>query len=172
MLACNSENSNNKTAENENDRKFDSTSIKHDAEFAVDAASGGLMEVELGNLASTNGASQMVKHFGQTMVSDHSKANDELKATANSKNISLPSIPNNKMQKSIDDLKQKQGRDFDKAYMDMMVKDHKEDISHFQKEADKGNDPDLKTWASGKLPVLHHHLQMAENIQRELKNEK
>jgi putative membrane protein len=169
-LSCkNNENSSNEAAKEENKEKFDSTDIKRDASFAVKAASGGMMEVELGNLAMTNGSTQQVKDFGQSMVADHSKANEELKALAASKNISLPTMPNADMQKKIDDLKQKQGRDFDNAYIDLMVDDHNEDIDDFQKEGDKGNDADLKSWAAGKVPVLQHHLQMAKDAQNALK---
>jgi putative membrane protein len=169
LPGCNNENSSNKNAEKQNDAKFDSTNVKRDADFAVEAASGGMMEVELGKIAEANAASAQVKEFGQHMVSDHSKGNDELKATAQTKGITLPAVPDEKKQKKIDDLKQKKGADFDKAYIDMMVDDHKEDIDLFQKESDKGNDPDLKTWAGGKLPLLQHHLQMAEDIQKGLK---
>lgn len=169
-VSCkNHENSSNETAKEENKEKFDTTDVKKDADFAVKAASGGMMEVELGNLAMTNGSSQQVKDFGQSMVSDHSKANDELKTLAASKNITLPTTPNADMQKKIDDLKKKQGRDFDKAYIDLMVDDHNEDVDDFQKEGDKGNDPDLKSWAAGKVPVLQHHLQMAKDAQSALK---
>lgn len=169
-VSCkNHENASNETAKEENKDKFDTTDVKKDAEFAVKAASGGMMEVELGNLAMTNGSSQQVKDFGQSMVSDHSKANDELKALAASKNITLPTTPNADMQKKIDDLKKKQGRDFDKAYIDLMVDDHNEDVDEFQKEGDKGNDPDLKSWAAGKVPVLQHHLQMAKDAQSALR---
>jgi len=170
LSACGSnENSSNKEAKEENKVKFDSTDVKRDAEFAVKAASGGMMEVELGNLAMANGSSTAVKQFGQDMVTDHSKANDELKSMSASKNISLPAVPNSDMQKKIDDLKQKHGDDFDKAYIDLMVDDHKEDIDHFQKEADKGNDQDLRSWAAGKISTLQHHLQMAQDIKNNQK---
>jgi putative membrane protein len=173
FFSCNSqENNSNKEAQSENKEKFDSTNTKSDADFAVKAYSGGLTEVELGKLAATNGLSQQVKDFGNTMVTDHSKANDELRTTAASKNITLPAVPNSKNQKDIDDLKQKKGADFDKAYMDMMVSDHKDDIDEFQKEADKGNDADLKAWAGGKVPTLQHHLQMAQDVQNQVKNSK
>src|SRR3954470_6176228 len=105
LYSCNNgENSSNKAAKEENKEKFNSTDVKKDAEFAVKAASGGMMEVELGNLAMTNGSAQSVKDFGRTMVADHTKANDELKSMAASKNISLPSVPDNEMQKKIDNL--------------------------------------------------------------------
>lgn len=170
LYSCgNHENASNEAAKEENKDKFDTTDVKKDADFAVEAASGGMMEVDLGSYAAANASSAQVKQFGQEMVTDHSKANDELKSLAASKNISLPAAPNSDMQKKIDDLKQKHGADFDKAYVDLMVDDHKEDVDHFQKEADKGNDADLKGWASGKVPVLQHHLQMAQDLQKALK---
>jgi len=170
MVSCkDNENSSNETAKEENEAKFDTTDVKRDAEFAVKAASGGMMEVELGNLAMTNGEAQSVKDFGQGMVTDHSKANEELKSLAASKNISLPAVPDADMQKKIDDLKQKHGHDFDKAYIDLMVEDHKEDIDLFQKEADKGNDADIKSWAAGKVATLQHHLHMAEEAKNAIK---
>jgi len=172
FTACNSDNATNKAAKEENKDKFAGTDEKKDANFAVKVASGGMMEVELGKVAVTNGASDQVKKFGQDMIADHSKANDEFKTLAGSKNISLPSEPNTDMQKKINDLKQKTGNDFDKAYIDLMVDDHKDDIDEFQKEADKGNDAEIKTWAAGKVPTLQHHLKMAQDIQDALKNHK
>jgi putative membrane protein len=170
QVACNNqENATNTNAENQNEQKFDSTDVKRDADYAMEAASGGMMEVELGRLAMTNAASNEVKEFGNGMVTDHSKANEELKSLAVSKNITLPTAPNSDMQRKIDELSQKKGADFDKAYIDLMVDDHKDDIDLFQKEADKGNDADIKSWASGKIPTLQHHLHMAEEIQQHLK---
>lgn len=169
LPACNNENATNKEAKEENKEKFEDTDVKRDAEFSAKAAAGGMMEVELGKIALANGMSQSVKDFGQTMVTDHSAANEELKSAAAAKNISLPAAPDADMQKKIDDLRQKKGADFDKDYMDMMVKDHKDDIDLFQKEADKGNDPELKAWAASKLSTLQHHLQMCEQIQDQLK---
>lgn len=145
------------------------TSMSADRDFAMDAGSGGMMEVELGKLAQTNAASAQVKEFGQMMVTDHSKANEELKALAATKNITLPSAPMEKQQSHIDDLKSKKGADFDKAYVDMMVDDHKEDISKFQDEANKGNDADIKAFAAKTLPVLNTHLEHIQKIQDAMK---
>jgi putative membrane protein len=139
-------------------------SIDKDKDFAVEAASGGLMEVELGKLAATNASSADVKKFGQQMVTDHSKANDELKSLATAKNITLPTTPGEKHQKHIDDLKSLKGADFDKAYISMMVDDHEEDVSKFEKEGNDGNDAELKAFAAGKVPTLKHHLEMAKSI--------
>ncbi|WP_439558000.1 DUF4142 domain-containing protein [Dyadobacter sp.] len=164
--ACNS----NKTedtaevAEEQNEQKLDDTNLEDDSEFAVDAADGGMMEVQLGELAKTNAASADVKKFAETMVTEHSKANDELKALAQQKNITLPAMLSNDRQKKYDDLAAKKGADFDKAYISFMVDDHKEDISEFEEAAKDAKDPDVKSWAAGKVPALKHHLEMAEAI--------
>jgi putative membrane protein len=157
-------------AKEQNDKKFDSTDIENDTKFAVNAADGGLMEVELGKLALTNASSQQVKDFGQQMVNDHSAGNDELKAIAQRKNISLPASLSESKQKKVNDMAKKKGADFDKAYVDMMVKDHEDDISEFKKEADKGNDTEIKNWAAGKVAVLQHHLDMAKSANDAVKN--
>lgn len=149
-------------AKDENKEKFEDTDLKADWKFAVDIADAGMLEVELGKLAQAKGLSAGVKSFGQTMVTDHGKANDELKALAAMKNISLPETLSDKSKKHYDDLAEKSGKDFDKAYTDAMVDGHEDVIDLLKKESEKGNDPDLKSWATEKLPTIEHHLQMAK----------
>ncbi|GEO05590.1 hypothetical protein AAE02nite_32540 [Adhaeribacter aerolatus] len=145
-------------------QQFDTTS------FAVNAASGGLMEVALGNMAQQKGANADVKKFGQQMVTDHSKANTELKTIASSKNIQIPTTPLPKHQKHIDHLSGLSGAEFDKHYMTMMVEDHQEDIGLFQKTAnDNSQDAELKAFAEKTLPVLKSHLQLAQQTQSKVK---
>lgn len=156
-------------AEDKNEQKFDTTAMKDDVDFAVKAADGGMLEVELGKLALQNASSPRVKDFGQMMVDDHSKANAELKQTAMQKNITLPAAMSDKCQKMYADLSKKKGKDFDKAYMSAMVDDHKDDVDEFKKQADDGKDADLKSWAAGKVPVLQHHLDMAKNVKDSIK---
>jgi putative membrane protein len=157
-------------AEDQNEEKFEDSSIERDTEFAVAAADGGMMEVELGKLAQTNASSAQVKQFAQMMIDDHSKANEELIALAQQKNITLPSSLSDKKRKKYDDFAEKKGEEFDKDYIDFMVDDHKDDIDKFEKQADKGNDADLKAWASGKLPTLRHHLEMAQQAKDAVKD--
>ena len=140
-----------------------------DAEFAVEAADAGLLEVQLGTLALTKASSPEVKKFAQMMDDDHTKANDERKALAQQKNITLPTTLGNEHQRKYDNFNDKTGKDFDKDYMDLMVKDHKEAIDEFEDEAEGGKDAELKSWASGKLAALRSHLQEAERIQELVK---
>jgi putative membrane protein len=171
MVSCGkkAETDSKEIAEDQNEQKFDSTSVEDDTEFAVDIADASLLEVRLGELAQTNGASAKVKDLGKMMVTDHTAANEELKSLATQKNISLPGTLSEKSQKEYDDLAQKRGEDFDKAYADAMVDGHKKVISKFQKESEDGKDPELKSWASAKLPTLQHHLTASEETKEAVK---
>jgi putative membrane protein len=137
---------------------------KESSDFAVKAADGGMMEVTLGKLAREKAVNPRVKEFGAMMVRDHSKVGDELKTIAANKNITLPDSAGNDFQEHIRDMEKKTGKDFDKDYMDMMVKDHSEDVGMFEKAADKLSDPDLKTFASNTLPTLRAHLDSAKAV--------
>lgn len=170
MTSCgNNSNDSKEAAKEQNEQKFDNTNIEDDTKFAVAAADGGMLEVQLGQLAQTNGANAQVKQLGQMMIDDHSKANEELKATAAQKNITLPATLSEKSQKEYDDLSKKTGADFDKAYASLMVDDHEKDIDEFKKEASDGKDADLKAWAAGKVPTLEHHLEMAKSTKDAVK---
>jgi putative membrane protein len=136
-----------------------------DSEFAKKAAEGGMAEVAAGRLASTKGQSASVKSFGQRMVTDHSKANDELKAAAAKSGVTLPSTSSQKQKEDATKLAQMQGAQFDKEYSQMMVKDHEEDVALFQKEASSGSDPNLKAFAQKTLPTLQEHLKMAKDME-------
>jgi len=149
-------------AEEQNDAALKKSDTKEDAEWAVDVADGGMLEVKVAELAQANSKSADVKSFAAMMIKDHTAANSELKTLATQKGITLPMDLSNKSRDTYDDLSKKTGNDFDDAYTDLMVKDHEKTVDAFKKEAEKGNDPDLKSWASGKLATLEHHLEMAK----------
>lgn len=149
------------------DRMKSGTSGSADQQFMMKAAQGGMAEVELGKLAKDHASSDAVKTFGQQMVDDHSKANDELKDLASKKGVSLPAEVNSKDKATMDRLSKLNGAAFDAAYMRDMVADHKKDVAEFQKEANSGMDPDVKDWASKTLPTLQHHLQMAQDTAKQ-----
>ena len=133
-----------------------------DHRFVMEAAQGGMAEVELGQVATQKAASDGVKKFGQRMVDDHTKANDQLKQIASQKNITLPTDIGAKNKATKDHLDKLSGAAFDKAYMTHMVQDHKKDVAEFQKEANSGKDADVKNFASQTLPTLQEHLKMAQ----------
>lgn len=141
-----------------------------DAKFAVEAAESGMFEVQLGTLALTKASSPQVKQFAQMMVDDHTKANNELKTAAQQKNITLPTTLGNEKQRDFEKFGEKTGAEFDKEYVDQMVKSHRETINKFEDQAEDGKDPELKAWASSTLTTLRHHLEEAERLQETVKN--
>ena len=128
-----------------------------DKTFMKKAAKGGMMEVTMGKVAEQNAKSDDVKSFGKRMVTDHGKANDELKSIASKKGFELPN-------------KEHAGKwNSDKAYMDMMVKDHEKDLAEFKEEASSGSDPDVKKFADDTAKIVQEHLDAAKEIQGKLK---
>jgi hypothetical protein len=106
-----------------------------------------------------------VRQFGQHMVDDHSKANQDLTQVASAKGLTLPSALDAKHQADVQKLSALSGDKFDREYVSMMVKDHKKDVAEFQKESTGGADADIKSFAARTLPVIQEHLQMIQRIQ-------
>jgi putative membrane protein len=138
-----------------------STPSAKDKSFMHAAAQGGMMEVEMGHMAVKQGTSADVKMIGKQMVSDHTKANNELMAIAKTKGVDL-SKEKPKMQKMND-------ANFDKEYINAMVKDHEKDLAAFQAEAKNGSDPDVKAFAEKTSEVVKKHLAMVKEAQAKMK---
>jgi putative membrane protein len=139
-----------------------------DKAFVKEAAIGGMAEVDLGTLAKDKASNPDVKQFGDRMVTDHSKANDELKQWAQQKNVTLPTELDAKHKATHDRLAKLSGPAFDKAYMADMVSDHVKDVAAFKKQATAAKDPDLKAWVSKTLPTLEDHLKQSREVQAKL----
>jgi len=142
---------------------------KPDQDFAMKAAGGGQMEVDLGQLAASKATSNDVKDFANRMVTDHGKAGDELKSILSQKGATPPAKPSAEETKTSNELTKKSGAAFDKAYMSDMVKDHEKDAKEFEKASKSVQDPDLKNWATKTLTVVQDHLKMAKDINSKLK---
>ncbi len=138
---------------------------KEDSSFVMEAAKGGMMEVEAGNVAQQNAANERVKAFGSMMVTDHSQANNELKSLVSGRVMIPDSLPADTKQ-HIEAMKKMTGKSFDSHYVSMMLKDHKEDVSKFQKASQNLKDEQLKQWASKTLPVLQKHLDSIQAISK------
>jgi putative membrane protein len=136
-----------------------------DSAFLKDAAEAGNAEVQGSQLALQQATSADVKTFAQTMVDDHTKAGDELKALAAQKGVKVSDKPSMVKAAELKLLSKRKDTSFDKHYADSIgVKAHQDTVKLFQKEVDKGSDADVKAWASKTLPTLQHHLQMAQEL--------
>jgi putative membrane protein len=98
------------------------------------------------------------------MVEDHGKANDELKQLAAQKHVDLPAEPSAKHKAAKARLEKLAGEQFDKAYVADMLKDHKKDVSAFEKQSRAAKDPDVKSFAAKTLPTLQDHLKRVQSL--------
>jgi putative membrane protein len=135
-----------------------------DRNFVVQAAEGGMAEVELGKVAQQKGASDAVKQFGERMVADHGKANKELQSLATKLGVTVPAKLSEKHQSDMQKLSKLSGSEFDREYASHMVMDHEKTVSLFETQAKQGDTPELKAFAAKTLPVLQEHLKMARGL--------
>ena len=140
--------------------KGDAVVTGGDLAFMNDAAPGGMAEVELGKMAASKAQNAEVKAFGQKMVDDHSKANDELKQIAAQKKVMLPPdvLPAHKQ--LMEKLSKLSGAEFDKEYVAAMVEAHEKDVAAFENVSKTAADADVKAFATKTLPTLKMHLEM------------
>lgn len=141
---------------------------REDQNFARMAAEGGMGEVKLGQLAQQRASSPDVKQFGQRMVTDHQQANAQLESVATGKGLTLPKTMEPEQTKLQARLEKANGATFDREYIRAMVQDHQKDVKLFQREAQNGQDPELRSFAQQTLPTLQDHLQMAQRIQSQM----
>jgi len=135
-----------------------------DKGFMMYAARDGIFHVEAGKLAVQRGSSEGVKKFGQHSIDHHTQLNNELMQLASKKGVILPKKMGKKEQEALDKLAKLSGPDFDKAYLEMEIKDHSKDLSAFQKEAKDGKDPDVKAWAANGVEAIEEHLKMTRDL--------
>lgn len=146
----------------ENAKTASSSSKNGTPTFAKKAAAGGLAEVQIGQMAADKATDPDVKSFAQRMVTDHTKANDELQQLASTKGWTLPTELDAKHRSTMARLQKQSGAAFDRTYMNAMVADHNTDVAEFRSYSQSGADPELKSWAATTLPTLEEHQKLAK----------
>ena len=132
---------------------------------------GNAAEIKMGELALKNAESQAVKDFAQMMITDHSKANEELAVVAKNHNIDFPpDAPEREKElgKKMLDVK---GAAFDKAYAEHAVTDHTEDLKDYEKAKSEVKDEKLKEYVDATEKVVAHHLEEAKALEAKVKKE-
>jgi putative membrane protein len=137
---------------------------EQDRQFMNDAATGGMAEVELGQLALQKSKNLSVREFGRWMATDHALANNQLKQVAQGLGVQLPNQIDAEHQKMRDHLVQLSGTQFDRQYMQLMLEDHEKDVPQFEKMARSAQAPALKAFAQQVTPVLEQHLAEAQEL--------
>lgn len=139
--------------------------------FIKKAAASNIAEVELAELAMERAQSKQVKKLAQHIKQDHARANAALKSVADQKGVPLPDETDADHKQEKRRLAKLEGSEFDRAYIEAMVKEHRQDIKQFEKQT-RGGDDQLKQFAEQTLPKLRQHLTHAREIQKKLQAKK
>ncbi len=159
-------------AQDINEKQIEGHEAEKNAQFAVDAYSAGLMEIELSKFAKEKSSNGDVKALADKMIEAHTKANAELKQLAEQKNIALAQgLSENQMDKMNKGMK-KEASEIDEFYAEQLVSDHKDAVKLYEKAAEKEEDADLKSFFASKLNEIRMHLQMSEELENKVKNRK
>jgi len=139
-------------------------SAMQDKAFLRKASEGNMAEVQLGQLAQQKASSQDVRQFGEKMVQEHTQLNDQLKPIAAQQGVEPPKGLSKKDEAQVKKLENLSGQQFDHAYIEAMLKDHKKDLKEFKETANRTQNPQLKDAAQRGAQVIESHLQDIQQI--------
>jgi putative membrane protein len=134
-----------------------------DEEFLTAAIETNLAEIQMGELAADKGSVQEVKDFGNTLVEDHTAANEEATALASSMGVTPPTEPNAEQKQAYEEVSGLSGEEFDAAFAKHMVMGHEKAVEMFRTKSEEG-DNDVSAFAKKTLPVLEKHLETAKSL--------
>lgn len=135
-----------------------------DIQFATDAYRSGMLNIRLAELTIGKARSDSVRVLGRQAVIEHTKANEQMKSIAMAKTMAMPDSLSKAGRKIYDDLARHTGARFDSAYVQVVIAEHKKAIASFKALEEEGSDPEIRNWASATLPVLKHHLMVAQDL--------
>jgi putative membrane protein len=139
------------------------------ADFIKEAATSDMLEIQSSKLAQQKG-NAAEKKFAEQMITDHTKTSSELKTMVSGEmSVAIPTALDDSSQKKLDKLRNSKPEDFAAEYDRMQVSAHKDAVSLFERYAKGGDDPKLKDWAGKTLPALQHHLEMAQDMNKNRK---
>ena len=158
----------NQAQQSPSSEKPETAQVSGDQQFIAEASQDGRSEVELGQLAEKQASSPVVKRLAVKIVTDHTKANQQLELLPEASQALQSATPPPKEGGTADRLSQLSGKEFDRAFVEQVIQDHESAISRFKEAASSAQSPDVKRFASQTLPTLEQHLQMAKSAQKAL----
>ena len=135
-----------------------------DKTFVKSALEGSLAEVNYAKLALQKSQDKNVREFATKMIHDHEMLITEMKPLAKTMGVKVPSGAPLSDHAKYMELKMKSGTDFDRAYVEAMVKDHHDDLKAFLDEESKTSNPELKAAVQKGESVIRQHTEMIDNI--------
>lgn len=147
-------------AKEANDSTFTDRDDEKDADFVVNTVAANYAEIKLAQLALNKSDDAKVKELATKLEADHTKILNELKQYANKRGIAVPMEETDDATKDINKLSEKDAKDFDEEWCEVLEDKHQKTINKFESRIDKTEDVELKNWMSATLPDLKSHLEL------------
>lgn len=160
----------NEVAEEANDEKFEDNDVEKDADFVAEAVAANYAEIKMAKLATQRSSNPEVKEIAAMLEADHTKVLNELKSLAQTKAITVPVEEEDEAKRKMERLSDEKGEDFDKKWLEQMEDAHEKSINKFEKRAEKGEDADIKAFASKTLHHLRMHKEKIDAAQERVKD--
>ena len=158
------------SADEHNEAKFETKDIADDASFLTDAADINRKEIEIGKLALHKGTSPEVKKFAQTLIDDHTRSLEELKAVASKNTITLPEEISEEGREEYYKLNKLSASDFDKSFINAMLEGHDKAVDKITEISQKATNEEVKLWASRQTSVFLAHHEEAKKLKEKIDN--
>ncbi len=143
--------------------------VESDQKFLRKAVEGSLTEISSARHVVQAGSNPEVKSYANELLTDHTKAHEELQKLAQQKGMNLPAEITGDQKDTVHDMTKLAGAQLDKKYAKEMVDDHEKDVKEFRDAAKDVKDPDLRAWAQKQIPILENHLTKAKLLEKKIK---
>jgi putative membrane protein len=142
---------------------------RQDQRFVMEVRPMNLAEIKMSQIAVDYASKPEIKEFAERMIQDHSKTNRDLMQIVRDSNVSPPDEPTPDQQKIVDRLWSLEGDEFDQEFVRAQVQDHERVVQLFEREAEQGQDEDLKQFAEDCLPIMQQHLQQVKTLAQSMR---
>ncbi|RKT22047.1 putative membrane protein [Paraburkholderia sp. RAU2J] len=140
-----------------------------DTQFVQDASTADATEIAASKIALKNSNDPHVRKFAQQMIADHTKLSHSMAALVSKKGFNTPPSADSALVGKLQSLK---GKAFDQAYVEQIgVEAHQRAVDLFERQSQSGTDAQLKAAAAKALPIIKHHLAMAQQLAGEMKGQ-
>lgn len=141
-----------------------------DASFLVDAYSYNSMIVRYGQEAMQKASTPAMQDFASQSVEYHQSLNNEIETLASERNVALPAVVGEDVEERAREMREKEGRDFDEAYLNVLESIQDNMIGNYEDAAEGADDEEIRNWASRTLPDIRAHEQTVETLDERIEN--
>jgi putative membrane protein len=148
---------------------YETPSPNADRQFVSTVAVIHLNQLGISRVVAEGAGSNAVKAYAGMLGSYHSVAGEELRRTADTINLEVPTQPDAEHQAVAQRLARLSGTALDTAYLAAQIDEHRKAIALFEAELKVGSSPAVLRYTGKHLPELLIHLGMADSLLRELR---